>query len=236
MDRMRSVIRRGLRAVGLSKIHHPAIADLIRHEGIHTVFDVGANVGHYGVELREGGYRGRIISFEPAAKAFAALSARAGGDRQWDAFQLGVGDRAGELSLTVTEADVFSSFKPPNDYTANKFVGAREAGRELVPVTRLDEFVAERPSAASQGPLYLKIDTQGFEREVLEGAGALLDKFRAVQLELPLRPLYQGQQDWREVVDFMSGRGFDIAMAKENGFDWDAMRLLELDVVFVARG
>ena len=236
MDRIRSVIRRGLRAVGLSKIHHPAITDFIRHEGIRTVFDVGANVGHYGVELREGGYRGRIISFEPAAKAFAALSARSLRDRRWDAFQLGIGDQAGELSLTVTEADVFSSFKPPTDYTANKFVGAREAHRELVPVVRLDKFVAERPSVTSETPLYLKIDTQGFEREVLAGTGALLSTFRAVQLELPLRKLYQGQQDWREIVGFMAGRGFDIAMAKENGFDWDAMRLLELDVVFIARG
>lgn len=153
-----------------------------------------------------------------------------------DAFQVGVGDTAGELSLSVTAEDVFSSFKPPNDYTAAKFGGARETGRELVSVVRLDEFIAEHPLLANNAPLYLKIDTQGFEREVLDGAGSLLGGFRAIQLELPLRTLYRGQQEWREIVDFMAAKGFDIAMAKENGFDWDAMRLLELDVVFVARG
>lgn len=236
MDKIRSLIRRTIHAVGLTKIHHPSIVDLIRHEGIATVFDVGANVGHYGIELREGGYRGRIVSFEPAKTAFATLAARASRDRSWDAFQVGVGDTAGELSLSVTAEDVFSSFKPPNDYTAAKFGGARETGRELVSVVRLDEFIAEHPLLANNAPLYLKIDTQGFEREVLDGAGSLLGGFRAIQLELPLRTLYRGQQEWREIVDFMAAKGFDIAMAKENGFDWDAMRLLELDVVFVARG
>ena len=220
---------------GLAKIHHPSIADFIKHERIATVFDVGANAGHYGIELREGGYRGRIVSFEPGAKAFEILAERAARDGNWEAYRLGIGDEEGELSLSVTDADVFSSFKPPSDYTAAKFEGAREVRREAVPVVRLDRFIADHAPLASRGPLYLKVDTQGFEKEVLDGAGTTLNAFRAVQLELPLRSLYQGQQGWREMVDFMAQRGFDIAMAKENGFDWQAMRLLELDVVFVAR-
>ena len=73
MDAARSLIRKTLHRVGLQKIHHPSFVDFIRHEEIRTVFDVGANVGHYGVELREGGFDGRIVSFEPIAAPFAKL-------------------------------------------------------------------------------------------------------------------------------------------------------------------
>jgi len=52
-------------------------------------------------------------------------------------------------------------------------------------------------------------------------------------MELPLRELYQGQAPIGEMIDWMKGHGFAIAMAKENGFDWRAMRLIELDVVFM---
>ena len=236
MDAARSLIRRGLRRVGLQKIHHPSFPDFIRHENIRTVFDVGANGGHYGVELREGGFDGRIVSFEPVAASFAKLDARARRDDRWNSFRLGLGAVAEERTISVTASDVFSSFKPPSNYTANKFVGAREVSREVVDVIRLDQFIANHPAIlAGDGRAYLKIDTQGFEREVIEGAGRALDRFFAIQLELPLRQLYQGQDSWLTMVDWLDQLGFEVAMAKENGFDWQAVRLLELDVVFVRK-
>jgi len=66
----------------------------------------------------------------------------------------------------------------------------------------------------------------------LAGAGELLPRFRGIQLELPLRQLYADQMLWLPMIEWMAERGFSVAMAKENGFDWDAMRLLELDVLF----
>ncbi len=236
MDAARSLIRKALHRVGLQKIHHPSFVDFIRHEEIRTVFDVGANVGHYGVELREGGFDGRIVSFEPIAAPFAKLATRANRDKNWDCYHLGLGSLAETRTISVTAADVFSSFKPPSDYTAKKFVGAREVGREEVRVARLDQFIADHPESLADGKrAYLKIDTQGFESEVLEGAGSRLDRFFAIQLELPLRQLYQGQDSMRAMIDRLDQLGFEIAMAKENGFDWQAVRLLELDVVFVRK-
>lgn len=60
----------------------------------------------------------------------------------------------------------------------------------------------------------------------------MLTRFKGIQLELPLRTLYADQMLMVPMIEYMTERGFEIAMAKENGFDWDAMRLLELDVVF----
>lgn len=191
--------------------------------------DVGANDGHYGAELREHGYRGRIVSFEPVAAVYDALERRTKADPLWHSYRLALGDANGEQSIAVSAASVFSSFKPLTDYTAQKFVGAREARREQVEVQRLDSFLGQHREYLND--TVLKIDTQGFEKEVLTGAGSLLQQFRGLQLELPLKRLYEGQDTIVEMVSWLNERGFEIVMAKENGFDYNAVRLLELDVV-----
>lgn len=224
------MFRRLLRKTGLEKIHHPSFVDLLRHERVATVLDVGANEGHYGVELRERGFAGQIVSFEPIPSVYRTLKRRADLDSRWESHQLGVGEANGELSISVSAATVFSSFKAPSDYTRDKFTGAKEERRETVPVVRLDSFLAARPELLDC--CFLKIDTQGFEREVLAGAGDLLTRFCGIQLELPLRQLYADQMLWVDMIEWMAERGFEVAMAKENGFDWDSMRLLELDVLF----
>lgn len=227
---LRSIARRAVRRAGLERIHHPSFVDLLLHEGVATVLDVGANEGHYGVELRERGFSGRIVSFEPIPAVYGALAARAESDPKWEAHQLGVGETDGNLSISVSADSVFSSFKAQSDYTSGKFDRAKEERRESVPVVRLDSFLGNRLDLLAD--CFLKIDTQGFEREVLAGAGDLLTRFRGIQLELPLRPLYADQMLWLPMIEWMATLGFEVAMAKENGFDWDAMRLLELDVLF----
>ena len=100
-------------------------------------------------------------------------------------------------------------------------------------VERLDNLLESEPGLSKNA--YLKVDTQGFEKEVLDGAGSHLSDFSAIQLELPLRSLYEEQPLLLEMLAFMEKRGFAVAMAKENGFDDSKVRLLELDVVFVPK-
>ena len=124
---------------------------------------VGANEGHYGVQMRERGFTGRIVSFEQIPAVYRALASRAASDPRWEAHQLGVGEADGELSISLSADSVFSSFKAPSDYTSGKFSGAREEQREAVPVVRLDSFLGDRLDLLDD--CFLKIETQGFERE-----------------------------------------------------------------------
>jgi FkbM family methyltransferase len=234
MKQLRKLAKHALGRFGLGKIHHPSFARFMAHRGIQNVVDVGANTGHFATDLREMGYRGRIVSLEPNPEVFQILEQRTRRDPLWDAYCLGAGDVAGEMPISVTESSVFSSFKRPSAYSAGKFVGVREVRREMVPVVRLDEFLAERPEYLSR--TYLKIDTQGFEEEVLIGAGSCLDAIDAIQVELALRPLYEGQETLVPMTQWMADRDFHIVMAKENGFDWQEFSLLELDVVIAKIG
>src|ERR1039458_1585730 len=60
---------------------------------INVVLDIGANVGHFGLDLRKFGFKGKIYSFEPLSTAYNELAALAGKDEYgWKTFNLAVGD------------------------------------------------------------------------------------------------------------------------------------------------
>lgn len=228
---LKPIIKRLLRTAGYQlSARKPDFVDLMHHHGITTVLDIGANEGQYGTELRERRYAGDIVSFEPITAVYEKLQARADGDARWTTVRAGVGDCDEKRSINVSDATVFSSFLDLSDYSAGKFEIARTTRTEEVDVVRLDTYLTRSP--LPPGPAYLKIDTQGFEKEVLVGAGEYLDRFALIQAELAVRQLYQKQDDWLSLVRWMAERGFSVVAAKENGFDHDKVELLELDIVF----
>ena len=226
------LVKRAARGAGFDLTRHrPDFVDLMRHHAITTVLDVGANEGQYAVELREHGYGGQIVSFEPITQPFEVLARKAAADPQWDAMQLALGESQGEMDIFVSAKSVFSSFKGLSDYSKQNFQGAAAERTERVRIERLDGFLAQQ--SLDLGRTYLKIDTQGFEKEVLVGAGETLHQIRVVQAELALQPLYEGQESWIETIRWMEAQGFRTVLAKENGIDRARCELLELDVVFL---
>lgn len=231
-EMLASLVKRAARRAGFDVTRRrPSFVDLMRRNEITTVLDVGANEGQFAREIRDLGYEGRIISFEPIAAVYEVLIARSSRDPAWEAHRMALADLNGERAIAVSEKTVFSSFKRLSDFSETHFPGARAARWEMVQVARLDTFLSRHP--LNLGTTYLKIDTQGFEKEVLVGAGEALGRIRVVQTELALRPLYQDQKRWFEIIQWMEDRGFRTALAKENGIDYERSELLELDVVFI---
>jgi FkbM family methyltransferase len=228
----KSLVKRILSKAGfeVSRLK-PSFGDLMRRHDIRTVLDVGANEGQYGRSIRDAGYRNRIISFEPISTVYAELQANSTADSMWDTYPLALGETEGDKTISVSVKSVFSSFKQPSSYSVERLPGSRTARQETVRVARLDSFIEAH--SIDLRHTYLKVDTQGFEKEVLLGAGTALCGIRAVQLELALRQLYSGQVGWIDMIKWMESQGFKVALAKENGFDLEECELLELDVVFV---
>jgi FkbM family methyltransferase len=228
---VRRSVRRFVRKSGFRRQIAPTFVDVMLSHQVDVVLDVGANDGDFGREIRDEGYRGRIVSFEPNPAAFARLAAAIADDPLWEAHQLGVGAEEGSLRLSVAKADVFSSFKPTTELWANS-PHSQEAESVEVAVIRLDRFLRERPDLLRRA--YLKIDTQGFEMEVLRGAGDALLQMEAVQAELALIKTYQNEEDWLDVVTWMRGRGFEVATAICNSA-FPRRQIREFDFVFVQR-
>jgi FkbM family methyltransferase len=201
---------------GLSLIpwlRRPRVAHLINRVGlvsllqrvfaehrIDCVVDVGANVGQYVRFLRRHvGYRGKIISFEPGAEAYRELTKLAAADDRWEVRHLALGDREGEAQLNVMVGSDLSSLYAPSVADTREFHDINVVKNvETVPLRRLDREIAE-----SEGRLFVKIDTQGHDLVVLDGASGLRDRIVACQIEIPCLNLYASTPGIVECLKYM---------------------------------
>jgi len=227
--------RAGLDVTSYRSTRHP-IARRLRlfaNHGINHVLDIGANAGQYGKFLRTIGYAGQIDSYEPLASAFESLKATAAADSKWAVHRSAVGDKAGRLTLNVSRNSECSSVLPMLDRQIEAYPDAVYVGTEEVDVQTIDGIVEKLPSSAS---LFLKVDTQGYERNVLEGARGCLARIRGVQLELSLVPLYQGESLMPEMVNFLKELGFVLMALEPGSSDEKTGQLLQFDGLFFRPG
>jgi FkbM family methyltransferase len=173
---------------------------LVRHYGIKTVLDVGANIGQFAVHMkRDIGFDGRIISFEPMTSAFVTLKQRATKDPQWQAHQFGLGDANKRMRFNISRNSLSSSLLPALPSLLSAAPDAMKVGEEEIEVRTLDSVF---DSLACQAPIYLKMDVQGFERKVLDGAKHALEHIDTIQLEMALTPVYVGASGFLEITGF----------------------------------
>ena len=197
-----------------------------------TVVDVGANEGQYGHRLRESGFRGRIISFEPQAAAFAVLQSACNADPDWTCFKLALGEGNASVEIHVAANSRSSSLLPMARRHLEAAPQSRYVGTEQVRLARLDSLADELELMT---PIYLKLDVQGLEMAVLRGVGDLVERVAIVECELSTKTLYEGQSLYREVIDTLDGLGFDLATIEEGLLDHRLGQVLQLDAIFVRR-
>lgn len=236
--RLKEYAKLGLRDVlhrrNLDLVSHPypvRVATALNWLGISTVLDVGANIGQYGSALRASGFTGDILSCEPLPDAYATLSRRSASDPRWATLHTAVGAEIGTLEINVAANSFSSSVLPMTSEHTSAAPGSEFVGVEVVPVTTVAEILAER--ALTPGTTMLKIDTQGYETQVLDGCGTHLPHFAAIQLELSFVALYEGQQLADALMRRLEDLGFGL-YALDAGFaDPRTGRMLQADGFFV---
>ncbi|RYZ73854.1 MAG: FkbM family methyltransferase [Lysobacteraceae bacterium] len=232
------MIRRTANLVGVDiHRHRPEatqlgrLSSMLSHHGVDLVFDVGANSGQFASALRTSGYGGRIVSFEPLSSAHADLVRHSRDDPDWDpAPRTAIGDRAGELVINVSANSVSSSALGMLDSHSSAAPESAYRYDETAPVTTLDA-IAEHYLRPGSTP-FLKIDTQGYEDRVLDGATALLSRSRGLQLELSFVPLYAEQKLFGELSARLLALGFSIWAIWPGLCDPASGRMLQVDVTF----
>ena len=232
-ERAKMLVRSQLyrRNLELSKDPLPArIVAATRWLGVDTVLDVGANIGQYADALRASGFGGRIVSFEPLGDAYAQLAHRAAKDPKWQAERTAVGAERGTLEIHIAANSHSSSVLPMNDTHLGAAPQSRTIGSESVPVTTIADVVAANGVVPDR--TLLKIDTQGYEKPVLDGAGELLAQFALVQLELSFVPLYDGQALYPELVERLGALGFEWYGVDAAFVDPRTGRMLQVDGLF----
>ena len=229
LSRISQFLRNTLQRHGWDLIHFRSLNTILSHHGIDLVFDVGANVGQYATRLRTLGYRGRIVSFEPQKGPFTTLSAAASQDADWTAVHLGLGSADSQQQINVYSDSALSSLRTLDQDTY--IYEARHVGTETIEVRALDGIIDQYARPGDR--ILLKIDTQGFENEVLRGAEQSFARLTGIQIEMSLTPIYAGQPRLDEMIALLRGKGFMLWQIQRGICKVETGQELESDGIFI---
>jgi FkbM family methyltransferase len=201
---------------------------------VSCVLDVGAHVGEFAIALRTlAGYEGWMLSFEPVSRPHDKLKTRSEHLERWNVFKMALGSRNEERSIKVAELDVFSSFLGRSEFGAETFRKMMDVTtEEVVPVRTLDSVVPEVMDGIPGDRIFLKVDTQGWDLEVLKGATQTLPRVVGLLTELSVQGIYQGSPHYTETLAYLESLGFELSGLFPVVRD-RALRLVELDCVMV---
>ena len=217
--------------------YHPAISEIPRmyqslvYHKIDLVLDVGANVGQYGMLLRRLGYSDRIVSFEPLSSAYSQLKAASNKDSLWSvAPRSAIGNENSQITINISANSKSSSVLNILDSHVNAASNSAYIDSEKVKLNRLDTIALDYLEDANS--VFLKIDVQGFEKQVLEGATDILPRIKGIQTEMSLIPLYQGQLLYRDTIELLDKLGYELYSVIPGLADPQTGRLLQMDGIF----
>lgn len=236
-------IRRTLQKAGVDVVPYPlsdwtrsrhVLQTVLDKQRINCVLDVGANEGQYGSQLRLLGYRGRIVSFEPVRTSFEVLSKTSREYRgSWRVFQYALGSSAGAAEINVTLGADFSSFLTPREDSLTRFPNNRVQRTEVVQIKRLDDIISDCIDGIDSQRLYLKLDTQGYDLEVLKGAERSLSQIAALQMEISFKPIYHNMSIYNDSVSALMALGFDVFDFMPVTRDQNGLGAIEMDCVMI---
>jgi len=207
---------------------------LVKHHGINLLVDVGANSGQYGKQMRLLGYQGQIISFEPLTAAYQHLVRLSEADKKWEAYNFGLGEKEEEVQLNISKNSFSSSILNINDNHTSAFPDSRYVDQQTIWTRTFDSVFEQMVGVRDR--VFLKIDTQGYEMNVLKGAVKSLSRIVGIQLEMALVPLYQGEYLYQDIIQFLDQYNFKLHGVENGISDYESGRLLQMDGIFINEG
>lgn len=203
---------------------------LIKHFKINKILDVGANVGDYAKELRRHGFTGKIISFEPLSETFKTLEKNASKDNKWEIAHIALGDVDCESEINIAGNCHSSSILEMLPSHVNSAPTSAYIGKEKIKVNKLDTIFSNYYNEGDD--IFMKIDTQGYELNVLKGCLNSFPLIKGIQVEMSLVHLYNGGILYKEMIEYIESFGFKL-YSFENGFsNPETGELLQIDGIF----
>ena len=167
---------------------------------LHTVVDVGANVGQWSTMLLDLVAPEKLIIIEPQPAAFATLEQLFGGRGNVELHRAAIGDRDATTKLRITRDTTGASVLAPRHDMRELVGGNWTVETEIdVPLKTLDGLLAAVPEIS-----LLKIDVQGFEKAVLAGASECLKRTDFLLIELNYMPQYEGGSWFGELHEILT--------------------------------
>lgn len=236
---MAELMRKAAKAAKLSKnarwrgaLKH-GVAATIEHEDVSfgsdfaTVLDVGGHHGQFTLYALERFPRARIVTFEPQADGAELIARVTSGEDRVRIENYALGPEPGEAELNISKRSDSSSLLPIGEGQTTAFPGTEAASTETIKVETLDNLLPDPPAR----PALLKIDVQGFELGVLQGAERTLASIDEIFVECSFVELYEGQPLIGQIIEHLTARGFSLAGVFGVSYDANG-RCLQTDCLF----
>jgi FkbM family methyltransferase len=177
--------------------------------------------------------RAQIYAFEPLPDCCSELARRFGRNESFQAFPVAIGAAHDRATLWRSSYAKSSSVLPMADLHKDSFPWSAGSTPLTVEMRTLDEYLEQLKLAEK---VLLKIDVQGYEAQVLNGATDFLKRVSYVLLEVSFQPLYEGQGAFAEIHAFLQNAGFSYSGNLEQLLSPLDGSVLQADALFVRAG
>lgn len=234
MKIIKQIVKKIFNKVGLNVSSYKKYPEFLLHHKIELLFDVGANIGQYAMHARDIGYKGKIISFEPLPDAYEKILKNSKNDPLWTVHKrCALGSSISEMEINISQNSQSSSILPMNHLHSSTAPESSYIAKAKTNVITLDSiFDSYRKNDEK---IFLKIDVQGFESEVLKGLALNLKNIFAVEIELSVVPLYDKQELYNYFFSFFEKNGFTLWSLMPIFKRDETGELLQFDAVFVRK-
>ena len=192
---------------------------------VSLVLDVGAHYGETVKEIRSNGYTKKIISIEPTPKSFDILSRIK--DKSFYFFNIAFGEKPGLLRFYEFEDSDMNSFlevKTNTSYQINQLGVGR-----LIECTTLDIFMED--NNLENEVIFLKLDVQGFELNILKGLKKYKDKIIALQVEISINSIYKSASNLEDFSKWLIENDFRIISIVTERFHETETQAYDVDIL-----
>ncbi|AQG81587.1 FkbM family methyltransferase [Spirosoma montaniterrae] len=197
---------------------------------IDTILDIGANVGQAAINFCSLFPSAYVHSFEPIPACFAKLEYVANVFKNLSAYNYAIGDKTGEVPFNQNAYSPASSILRMSDEHRRSYPKTNQSKEIHVPVRRLDDVASELNLS---GNILIKIDVQGYERNVIAGGVDTFNKARIVIIETAIKSLYEGDSSFHEIYQTLTNFGYAYYGSLEQLVDPKTGVILQQDAIFV---
>ena len=202
-----------------------------KEKKINYIFDVGANEGQFVDEIRHYGYNGKILSFEPYIDAHKKILENSKKDENWQVYKpIALGNKEAQNKIYISKNSVSSSILKIKDEHINNAPDSKFISEQPIEEKKLEDILNDFDFKNKN--LFLKIDTQGYEFQILKGAEKILKEFKGILVEVSLVELYEDQKNWLEIVEFIQSHGFKLWSVDRGFTNKKNGQTLQMDLCF----
>jgi FkbM family methyltransferase len=203
---------------------------LLNYYKINKILDVGANKGQFAEVMRDLGYKGKIISFEPLSSAFQMLKTSSNKDKLWEVHNFGIGSKNEKVTINISKNSFSSSILDILDTHVKSYPDSVYIDQEEVEIKTLDSIFGDYFEENDR--ILLKIDTQGYEKQVLLGAEESLKSIKGIQLEMSLIPLYKGESLFMDLIKHIQDRDFSLQSIETGSSNHESGKMMQMEGIF----